>query len=146
MDPISFAARLITVFGLIGASSKKIQGLRGKLRNVPKDVEALLDQIQTFESLVNELRTQLQDHRNSVPSQEALRQVWRSSVTHMQRDVQSLHTLLSKIESLLTEKSRSSRMLLLACQMLSEKDVKKQLKRIDTHCDTLTNIKAMVSA
>ena len=144
MDPLSFAASLITVVSLVTASSKKIHDLRGKLQNAPKDVENLLEQVQTFESLLNELKTQLQDHRNNVTTQETLQQVWGSSLAQMQRDVQNLQSVLSKVESLVKKKSKSSKILLLARQMLSEKEVEQYRRKIDTHCGTLTNIQAMV--
>ena len=144
MEPISFAASLITVVGLVTVSSKKIHDLRGKLSNAPKDVENLLQQVQTFENLLHELKTQLQDHQNSVPPQETLQRVWGSSIVQMQRDLQSLQAVLSKIESLLKKKSRSPKMLLAARHMLSEKEVERYRRKIDIHCGTLTNIQAVV--
>ena len=144
MDPLSFTASLITVTALVAASSKKIYDLRGKLKNAPKDVEALLEQLRTFEGLLKEIETQLEDHRNSAPPQETLQQVWGSSVALMQRDVQSLQTVISKVETLLKKKSRSSKILLLARQTLSEKEVEEYRRKIDTHCGILTNILAMV--
>lgn len=144
MDPLSFAASLITVVSFVTASSKKIRDLRGKLQNAPKDVENLLEQVQTFESLLVELNTQLQDHRNNVTPQETLQQVWGSSLAQMQRDVQSLQSVLSKVESLVKKKSKSSKLLLLARQLFSEKEVEQYRKKIDTHCGTLTNIQAVV--
>ncbi len=145
MDPLSFTASLITVTALVAASSKKIYDLRGKLKNAPKDVEALLEQLRTFEGLLKEIETQLQDHRNSAPPQETLQQVWGSSVALMQRDVQGLQTVISKVEkTLLKKKSRSSKILLLARQILSEKEIEQYRRKIGTHCGILTNILAMV--
>ena len=144
MEPLSFAASLIAVVSLVTTSSKKIHDLRGKLQNAPKDVENLLEQVQTFESLLVELNTQLQDHRNNVTPQETLQQVWGSSLAQMQRDVQNLQNVLSKVESLVKKKSKSSKILVLARQMLSEKEVEQYRKKIDTHCGTLTNIQAVV--
>lgn len=144
MEPISFAASLITVGGLVTASSKKIHDIRGKLSKAPKDVESLVEQVQTFESLLTELNTQLQAHRNSATPQETLQQVWGSSIAQMQRDVQSLQNVLSKLESLLKKKSRTSKILLLARQILSEKEVEWYRRMIDTHCGTLTSIQATV--
>lgn len=144
MEPISFAASLITLVGLVTASSKKIHELRRKLRNAPKDVESLLEQVQTFEGLLNELNTQLQNHRNNVTPQVTLQQVGGSAIAQMERDVQSLHSVLSKVESQVNKKSKSSKILLLARQMLSEKEVEHYRKKIDTHCTTLTSIQAMV--
>lgn len=144
MDPLSFAASLIAVSGFVTASSKMIHDLRGKLSKAPKDVESLVEQVQTFESLLTELNTQLQDHRNSATPQETLQQVWGSSIAQMQRDVQSLQNLLSRLESLLKKRSRTSKILLLARQILSEKEVESYRRMIDTHCGTLTSIQAMV--
>lgn len=144
MEPIGFAASLITVVGLVTASSKKIHDLRGKLSNAPKDAGNLLEQVYTFANLLDELKTQLQDHRNSVAPQETLQQVWESSIAQMQQDVQSLQAVLSKYESLLKKKSRSSKILLLARHMLSEKEVEQYQRKIDIHCGTLTSIQAMV--
>lgn len=144
MEPIGFAASLITVVGLVTASSKKIHDLRRKLRNCPKDVEHLLEQVHTFESLLDELKSQQQDHQNSVPSQETLQRVWGSPIAQMQQDLQSLQAVLSKVESLLKKNSRSSNMLLAARHILSEKEVERYQRKIDVHCGTLTNIQAMV--
>ena len=144
MEPISFAASLITVVSLVTTSSKKIHDLRRKLHNAPKDVESLLEQVQTFESLLNELNTQLQDHRNNVTTQETLQRVWGSSLVQMQRDVQILQSVLAKVESLVKKKSKGSKILLVARKILNEKEVEQYQKKIDTHCGTLTNIQAMV--
>lgn len=144
MEPISFVASLIAVGGLVTASSKKLLELRAKLSKAPKDVESLVEQVQTFEHLLTEVNTQLQDHRNSATPQETLQQVWGTSIAQMQRDVQSLHNILYKLESQLKKKSRTSKILLLARQLLSEKEVEWYRRMIDTHCGTLTNIQAMV--
>ena len=144
MDPISFTASLIAVSGFVAVSSKRIHDLLGKLKNAPKDVKNLLEQFRTFESLLKELEVQLQDHQNSVPPQETLQQVWRSSLAQMQEDVQSLQAVLSKMEPLLKERSRTSRVLLLARQILNEKEVEKYQRKIDEHCGTLTSIQAIV--
>lgn len=145
MDPLSFTASLITVAGVVTASSKKVHELREKLKNAPKDVENLLEQLRTFEGLVKELRTQLQVHQSSAPPQETLQQVWGASLAQMQQDVQNLHAVLSKMEVLLKKKSGTSRVLLLARQILSEKEVEKYQRKIDTHCGTLTSIQSMLS-
>ena len=144
MDPLSFTASLITVVGLVGASSKKIYDLREKFHNAPKDVEDLLEQLRSFEGLLTELETQLRDHQNSAPPQATLQQLWGSSLAQMQRDVQSLQSVLSKVEPLLKKKSKTSKMLVLARQILSEKEIEKHRRKIDTHCVTLTSIQAMV--
>lgn len=89
MDPLSFTASLVTVAALAATSSKKIYDLRKKFSSAPKDVETLLEQLQTFESLLKELEAQLQDHRNSASPTGTLQQVWGNSITQMQRDMQS---------------------------------------------------------
>ena len=144
MDPVSFTASLITLCGLVAASSKKIHDLREKLRNAPKDMETLLEQVETFENLLNELQTQLQDHCNSAPLQDTLQKVWGSSIVQMNRDVQSLQAVLLKLEQLSGKKSKTSKIRLLAHQMLSEKEVEQYRKNIDTHCRTLTCVQDMV--
>lgn len=144
MDPLSFTASLVTVAAFAATSSKKIYELRKKFSSAPKDVETLYEQLQTFESLLKELEAQLQDHRNSVSSHGTLQQVWGNSITQMQRDMQSLQTVLSKVEPLLKKKSKTSRILLLARQNFSEKEVEQYRSNIDTHCGTLTSIQAMV--
>ena len=144
MDPLSFTASLITVIKLVSTSSKKIYDIRGKLKSSPKDVEDLLQQIQTFEGLLNELKTQLQDHQNNASPQETLQQVWGSSLAQMEKDVQNLHTVLSKVERLFKKKSMTSKILLLARQILSEKEIELYQRKIDSHCTTLANIQAMV--
>ena len=143
MDPLSFTASLVTVAGLVAASSKKIYDLQERLKNLPKDVQDLLNQLQTFKNLLQELETQLQDHRYSAPPQETLQNVWGSSIAQMQRDVQSLQTVLSKVEPLLRKKSMSSKIMLLARQILSEKEVEQYQRKIDAHCGTLTSIQAI---
>lgn len=144
MDPISFAASLITLAALVAASSKKIHDLRTRLNKAPKDVEDLLEQLHTFEGLLKELETQLQEHRNGAPPQETLQQVWGSSIAQMQRDVQSLQTVLSKLEPLLRKKSGRTRVLLVARQIFGEKEVEEYQKKIVSHCGILTSVQMMV--
>ena len=144
MDPLSFTASLIAVAGLATASSKKIYDLRGKLKSAPKDVEELLEQLHSVDHLLKELEAQLQDFRNSAPTQDTLQQVWGSSIKQMRRDVENLQADLSKLEPLLKKKSKSSKVLLLARQVLSEKEVEQYKRKIHTHSGTLSNIQAIV--
>ena len=144
MDPLSFTASLMTVSGVTIMTSKLIYTLRERVKNAPKDVGDLLEQLQIFQELLEELQKQLQDSGNNTAAQSKLLQIWGQSVAHMQRDVKSLHTKLSKLEKLLRKKSLGSKVLLLARRMLSEKDIAEYQKKIDTHCGVLTCIKATV--
>ena len=144
MDPLSFTASLMTVSGVTIMASKLIYTLREKMENAPKDVGHLLEQLQTFQELLDELKTQLQDSRDNTATQSKLLQIWGQSIAHMQRDVESLHKKLSKLEQLLKKKSPGSRLLLSARQMLSEKKVAEYQRKIETHCGVLTCIKATV--
>ncbi|KAK0515176.1 hypothetical protein JMJ35_002555 [Cladonia borealis] len=144
MDPLSFTASLMTVSGVTIMTSKLVYRLRDKVKNAPKDVGDLLEQLQTFQELLEELQAQLQDFQDNTAAQSKLLQIWGQSVAHMQRDVESLHTKLSKLEQLLKKKSLGSRVLLSARQILSEKKVAEYQRKIDTHCGVLTCIKAEV--
>ena len=144
MDPLSFTASLMTVSGVTIMTSKLVYRLHEKVKNAPKDVGDLLEQLQTFQELLEELQTQLQDFTDNTAAQSKLLQMWGQSVAHMQRDVESLHTKLIKLEQLLKKKSLGSRILLSARQMLSEKKVAEYQRKIDTHCGVLTCIKAIV--
>ena len=144
MDPLSFTASLMTVSGVTIMTSKLVYRLHEKVKNAPKDVGDLLEQLQTFQELLEELQTQLQDFTDNTAAQSKLLQMWGQSVAHMQRDVESLHTKLIKLEQLLKKKSLGSRILLSARQMLSEKKVAEYQRKIDTHCGVLTCIKATV--
>lgn len=144
MDPLSFTASLMTVSGATIMTSKLVYTLCEKVKNAPKDVGDLFEQLQTFQELLDELKTQLQDSRDNTATQSKLLQIWGQSVAHMQRDVESLHTKLSKLEQLLKKKSLGSRILLSARQMLSEKKVAEYQRKIESHCGVLTFIKATV--
>ena len=144
MDPLSFTASLMTVSGVTIMTSKLVYRLHETVKNAPKDVGDLLEQLQTFQELLEELQTQLQDFTDNTAAQSKLLQMWGQSVAHMQRDVESLHTKLIKLEQLLKKKSLGSRILLSARQMLSEKKVAEYQRKIDTHCGVLTCIKATV--
>ncbi len=144
MDPLSFTASLMTVSGVTIMTSKLVFTLREKVKNAPKDVGDLLEQLQTFQELLKELQIQLQDFPDNTTAQSKLSQIWGQSVAHMQCDVESLYTRLSKLEPLLKKKSLGSRVLLSARQMLSEKKVVEYQRKIDTHCSVLTCIKATI--
>ena len=144
MDPLSFTASLITVAGLVAASSKKIRDLRGKLKRAPKDVEELLEQLNNFENLLKELESQVHEYQNSVSPLDRLPQAWGSSVEQMQRDVQCLQITVDKVETLLKKKSRSSKVPLLVCTLFNEKEVENQKRKINTHWGTLSGIQAIV--
>ena len=144
MDPLSFTASLMTVSGVTTMTSKLVFTLCEKVKNAPKDVGDLLEQLQTFQELLDELKTQSQDSRDNTATQSKLLQIWGQSVAHMQRDVTSLHTKLSKLEQLIKKKSLGSRILLSARQMLSEKKIAEYQSKIESHCGVLTCIKATV--
>lgn len=144
MDPLSFAASLMTVSGVTIMTSKLVFKLCEKVKDAPKDFGDLLEQLQTFQELLDELKTQLQDSQDNTATQTKLLQLWAQSVAHMQRDVTSLHTKLSKLEQLFKKKSLGSRVLLSARQMLSEKKVVEYQRKIESHCGVLTCIKATV--
>ena len=107
-------------------------------------MEELLEQLHSLEYLLKELEAQLQDFRNSAPTQDTLQQVWGSSIERMRRDVENLQADLSKLEPLLKKKSKSSKVLLVARQVLSEKKVEQHKRKIYTHSGTLSSIQAIV--
>ena len=144
MDPLSFTASLMTVSGVTIMTSKLIYTLRERMKNAPKDVGDLLEQLQTFQELLEELQKQMQDPGDNTAAQSKLSQIWGQSVAHMRRDVESLRIKLSKLEQLLKKKSLGSKVLVSARQMLSEKDVAKYQSKIDKHCGVLTCIKATI--
>ena len=144
MDPVSFTASLVTVSALVITSSQNILTLRQKLKNASKDVGDLLEQLRTFEGLLQELETQLREHQNDAPPQETLQHLWGTSLGQMERDVKSFDIMVSKIEQLLTAKFRRSKLLLSARHMLSEKKVAQYQRNIEAHCNTLTNIQTLV--
>lgn len=144
MDPVSFTASLVTVIGLATASSRKIRSLRAKLKNVPKDIEHLIAQLDTFEGLLKEFEGQLRDHQKSVTPEETLQRLWESCFVQMQRDVESFHDIVSKVEPLL-KKPLSSKWLLSARHILSEKDIARYQRKIEIHCGTLRGIQGIVS-
>lgn len=67
-----------------------------------------------------------------------------NSLIQMQQDVQSLQTVLAKVEPLLKKKSKTSKILLLARQMLNEKEVEEYRRKVEIHCGILASIQAMV--
>ena len=144
MDPLSFTASLMTVSGVTIMTSKLIYTLRERVESAPKDVGDLLEQLQIFQQLLEELQKQSQDSGDNTATQSKLLQMWGQSLAHMQRDVKSLHSKLSKLEKLLKKKSLGSKVLLLARQMLSEKDIAEYQRRINTHCEVLTCIKVTI--
>ena len=142
MDPLSFTASLMTVSGVTVMTSKLVFKLCEKVKDAPKDVGDLLEQLQTFEGLLDELRTHVQESPDNTATQSRLLQIWGQSVAHMQRDVTILHTKLSKLEQLLKKQSLGSRVMLSARQMLSEKKITEYQSKIHAHCGVLTCIKA----
>ena len=144
MDPLSFTASLMTVSGVTIVASKLAFTLCEKLENGPKDVGDLLDQLQTFQELLEELKIPLEDLRDNAAAQSKLQLAWGKSVAHMQRDVGSLRTELSKLEQQLKKNSLGSRVLLSARQMLSEKKIAEYQSKIHGHCVVLTCIKGTV--
>ena len=115
MDPLSFTASIMTVSGVVAASTKIIYNLRDKFKDAPKDIESLMEQLQALIDLLKELEAQVQDHQNIVPPQQTLQKLLANSIAPMQRDVNNLHTVLSKLEGLLKKRSLNSRILLAAC-------------------------------
>ena len=144
MDPLSFTASLVTVSGVTIMASKLVYTLREKVENAPKDVGDLLEQLQTFQELLEELKIPLQDLRDDAAAQSKLQLIWGKSVAHMQRDVGNLHTKLSKLEQQLKKKYPGSRVLLSARQMLSEKKIIEYQSKIHGHCVVLTCIKGTI--
>ena len=142
MDPLSFTASLMTVSGVTIMTSKLVFTLCEKVKDAPKDVGDLLQQLQTFQELLDELKTQLPESQDTTATQSKLLQLWGESVAHMQRDVTSLHKKLSKLEQLFKKKTLGSRILLSAHQMLSEQTVAEYQSKIHGHCGVLTCIKA----
>ena len=144
MDPLSFTASLMTVSGVTIMASKLVYTVHEKVKNAPKDVGDLLEQLQTFQELLEEIQQPLQELRDDAAAQSKLLQLWGQSIAHMQHDVESLHKKLLKLEQLLKKKSLSSRILLSARQMLDEKKVAEYQSKIHGHCVVLTCIKGTV--
>ena len=124
MDPISFSASLVTLGGLVAA---------------------LLERLHTFENLLSETNKQLQTYWGHAQSQELLQHVWGDSVAQMQRDIQILHRVLNKVESLVSRRSWRSKALLLVRQILDEEKIALYQSQLTAHCGTLTNMQALIS-
>lgn len=137
MDPVSFTASLVTLTGAVTVSSHKIYALQKRFKNAPKDVEKLVGQLQTFRSLLKELQ-------NVAPSQDTLLQVWVDSVALMRQDIESLDTMVSKVEPLLRKQLSSSSVGALIRQMLSGKEFVEYCGKINMHCVRLNNILTIV--
>ena len=75
MDPLSFTASIVTVSGVVAASTKIIYNLRDKFKDTPKDIESLIEQLQAFIDLLKELEAQVQDHQNIIPPQQTLQKL-----------------------------------------------------------------------
>ena len=144
MDPISFAASLATLIGVVATTSKAIHDVHKRFRDAPEDVKRLLEQLQTFQSLLKELEVQLQEHQNNTLLQETLRQLWRSFLTQMKEDIRSLGSVVSQLGQIQQKKSLSAKTFLSIRQKLSDKEIAKYQGKIETHCTILTNIQAMV--
>ena len=132
----------MTVSGVAIMTSKLVYALCEKVKNAPDDVGVLFAQLQTFQELLDELKTQVQESPGNTVTQSKLLQIWGQSIAHMQRDMTSLHIKLSKLEQQLKKNSPGSRVLLSARQMLSEKKIAEYQNKIYGHCGVLTCIKA----
>ena len=144
MDPLSFTASLVTLTGMVSVTFKSIHNLLRKFRDAPKDVETLLVQLRTLEGLLEELEVQLEEHRNNSSPQDTLQLVWGRSIERMRQDIEGLNIIVSKLVPLANKGSLGSRFLLSARGTLSEKEVAKYQKCLDTYCGTLMNIQTMV--
>ena len=141
MDPVSFAASLVTISSVVSTSCEIVYRFCSALNNAPEDVERLAGQLSAFEGLLHELNTQLQDHPNFGPSQETLRDLLDTSMKLMLHDVDSLHGVLTKLQ-----RSIDKKLLLSVRAILSEKQIARYQQRIIFHCEALTNIQAIVCA
>lgn len=143
MEPVSFAASLATIGGIVVASSKKIHDLYGRYKNSRKDMDYLMTELQTFEGLINEVKLQCQNQRNSTSLQKTLQQLWGTSISQLQRDALSLQDILAKLESQRPKDLKNSKFLLLARKYLNE-DIQQYQKKIHAHYAILMNIQAMI--
>ena len=139
MDPLSLTASLVTISGLAATSCKTIR----KFKNAPKDVEELLELLRTFEALLQELMSQLQDHQANYSSPENLQQVWGHSLKQMERDMKRFHGLVSKVEPLTKTRTISTKFWFSLRHIMNEKEVAQYQGRIETHCSILASIQAM---
>ena len=144
MDPVSFTASLVTLIGAVGVSARLMRKLHTKFKNVPKDVQSLSQQIKNFEDLLQELRAQLQDCRNTATPAEGLLEVWESSISLMYRDIADLQTTLCKLQPLLQKRSLSSSLRLRARKILSEEQVEEYQGKLNGHCGFVANIQVAV--
>ncbi|KAL9116614.1 MAG: hypothetical protein Q9187_006861 [Circinaria calcarea] len=140
MDPVSFTASLVTLIGAVTVSSHKIYALQKRFKNAPKDVEKLVQQLQTFRSLLKELEVL----QNVASSQDTLQQVWVDSVALMRQDIENLDIMVSKVEPLLRKQSSSLHVGLLIRQMLSGKEIAEYHEKINVHCVRLNTILTIV--
>ena len=138
MDPVSFAASLVTISAVVSASYKIVYRFCEAWKDAPEDVQRLSGQLSSFEGLLQGLNTQLRDHPNLGPLHEILRDLLGISMKLMQRDVDSLHSVLTRLQ-------RSDKKPLLAARtVLSKKQIARYQQHIVFHCETLTNIQAVI--
>ena len=145
MDPLSLTASIATVSGVVVATSKILHDLRLKVKNVPEHVESLFRQIKTFESLLQSFKEQLQILQDSADSQEPISTTYKDSVDQMEEDVHNLFTVIGRMETLLWKKSSTAKLLLVVCEIFSERQVVEYQKKIGIHCTILANLQAIIN-
>ena len=145
MDPVSFAASLATLLGAVAASSKLMYNLRARLKNAPRDVENLLEQMRNFKGLLKELKAQFQQYQNTASSHDVIPSIWQSSMLQMLRDIQNMHDTLRKLETQLGKPSSKSKIRLRARKWLSEKQITDYQRKLSGHCEFLAMIQLAVS-
>ena len=127
-------------------TSKTIHDLRIKLQHAPEDVERLFLEFKIFTALLKEIQLRAEEHRDNNNALPTLRDLWATSATQMQKDMEGFQNIVLKLSNLLNEINVSSTLLRLRIRyVFSETAVAKYRQRISLHHKSLTVIQILIS-
>lgn len=147
MDPVTsagLAASLVTLTNLCIRGCKTIYLLQSSLKEVPRDICALADEVDTLQTLLVELQhfTQSTGEFDISPG---LRNIWQRSEESLRKDLKSLESLVRKTQNGLDSSAGHKRILAYMRHAVSDEKVAKYRLAFRSHIDNLNLIHNLLS-
>ncbi|KAL9621198.1 MAG: hypothetical protein Q9160_004330 [Pyrenula sp. 1 TL-2023] len=139
MDPVTsagLAASLVTLTNLCIRGCKTIYLLQSSLKEVPREICALAEEVDTLQTLLVELQhfTQSAGEFDISPG---LRSIWQRSEESLRKDLKSFESLVRKVQNGLDSAASHKRILAYMRHAVSDEKIAKHRLAFRSHIDNL---------
>lgn len=142
MDPATgagLAASLVTLIGLCGRGCKTVHSLRLRLKDVPREIDKLAEEVETLQAILIELQKFVQS-AGEVELSPGLQNIWQRTQGALRKDIEAFESLVRQVQSGLESSSNHRRTLAHFRHVAQTEQISKYKLAVRGHIDNLNLI------